>query len=205
MIQRKLDLSLTDIYGGDGFERPETVEEVTLEESKTTITVRKDVGVPVEKEKERKQLKEKEVSVRTFRRDGDGTPMYRLGGTHGKLWGVMHEAGVLLYQMGEQANKVTTDRIMKAVQIQPQWVRLEMPDGAEIKRDTLPQELEGRSNAMVEHHFDVIPECTASVEMTHPEAFEDKVDEYLEHAQTINFGNKRRGALRIENEDKTEV
>lgn len=200
MIRRELDLHLTDIYGGDGFERPETVKEVTLEESKTTITVRKDVGVPVEKERERKQVKEKEISVKTFKRDEDGTPLYRLGGTHGKLWGAMKEAGVLMYQMGEQQNKVTTERIMKAVQIQPQWVRLEMPEGVEMTQDTLPQELEGRSNAMIEHHYDVVPEATATVTLTHPEAFSDKVEKYLEHTQTINFGNKRRGALEIVNE-----
>jgi hypothetical protein len=205
MIQRELTLSLTDIYGGDGYERPETVKEVTLEESKTTITVRKDVGVPVEKERERKQVKEKEVSVFTFRRDDDGTPMYRLGGTHGKLWGCMKEAGVLLYQMGEQANKVTTERVMKAVQIQPQWVRLEMPEGVEMAQDTLPQELNGRNSSMVEHHYDVVPECTADVTITHPEPFGEKVEEYLEHAQTINFGNKRRGALEIEHQTVTEV
>lgn len=205
MIKRHIDLHLTDIYGGDGFERPETVEEVTLEESKTTITVRQDVGVPVEKERERKQVKEKEISVFTFKRDEDGTPLYRLGGTHGKLWGCMKEAGVLLYQMGEQKNKVTTERIMKAVQIQPQWVRLEMPDGVEVTQDTLPQELEGRSNAMVEHHYDVVPEAEASVTITHPEAFNDKVDEYLEHAQTINFGNKRRGTLEIVEQEIKEV
>lgn len=205
MIERTLDLHLTDIYGGDGFERPETVEEVTLEESKTTITVRKDVGVPVEKERERKQVKEKEISVFTFKRDEDGTPMYRLGGTHGKLWGAMKEAGVLMYQMGEQQNKVTTERIMKAVQIQPQWVRLEMPEDVEMTQDTLPQELEGRSNAMVEHHYDVVPEATATVTITHPEAFNEKVEEYLEYAQTINFGNKRRGALEIVDESVEEI
>lgn len=204
MIQRELTLALTDIYGGDGFERPYTVEEVTLEESKTTITVRKDIGVPVEKERERKQVKEKEVSVRTFKRNADGEPMYRLGGTHGKLWGVMKEAGYNLYQQGEQQNKVTTDRVMKAVQIQPQWVVLNMPDGVEMEIDVLPQMLEGRSNAMVEHYFDVIPEATASVEISHPEAYVDTVDRYLDISQTMNFGNKRRGTLEII-EEKDEI
>lgn len=205
MIERNLELHLTDIYGGDGFERPETVKEVTLEESKTTITVRKDVGVPVEKEHERKQVKEKEVSVKTFRHDDDGTPMYRLGGTHGKLWGCLHEAGVLLYQMGEQANKVTTDRIMKAVQIQPQWVRLEMPDGVEMSQDTLPQELNGRSSSMIEIHYDVVPEATANVTLTYPEPFAEKVDRYIEMSETLNFGNKRRGTLEIVNDESREV
>jgi len=47
----KVTLRLENLYGGDGFERPETVEEVKLEKTDKTVTVRKDVGVPVEKEK----------------------------------------------------------------------------------------------------------------------------------------------------------
>lgn len=205
MIKRHLTLRLTDIYGGDGFERPHTVEEVTLEESKKTITVRKDIGVPIESERERKQVKEKEVSVRTFKRNDNSTPMYRLGGTHGKLWGVMKEAGYNMYQMGEQENKITTDRVMKAVQIQPQWCELQIPDDAEITIDVLPQMLEGRSNSMIEMYFDVIPEATTEVTITHPEPFGDIVDDYLELSETMNFGNKRRGTIEILEQDMTEV
>lgn len=203
MIQRNLELKLTDIYGGDGFERPHTVEEVNLEESKTTITVRKDLGVPVEKERERKQVTEKEVAVRTFKRDDDGTPMYRLGGVHGKLWGLLKETGYNMYQTGEQENKVTTDRVLKAVQIQPQWCRLE--GDYEVELDILPQMLQGRNNSMVEHYFDVIPVARTEVSLTHPEAYQDILDDYIERCQTMNFGNKRRGTLSVVNQEITEI
>lgn len=199
MQTRQLELELTDIYGGDGFERPHTVEEVNLEESKTTITVRKDLGVPVEQERERKQITEKEVAVRTFRRDEDGTPMYRLGGTHGKLWGAMKEAAESMYDTGEIELSLTAieNRFMPAIQIQPQWVRLEMPEGSEIEMDVLPQILNTRDSSMVEHHFDVIPEARTEVEIAHPEAYQNPVDKCLNRLQTLNFGNKRRGTINI--------
>lgn len=125
--------------------------------------------------------------------------LYRLGGTHGKLWRVMKEAGYTLYQMGEQEKKVTTDRVMKAVQIKPQWVPLKIEDGAEIEMDELPQMLSGRSNSMIQMYFDVIPKCKAEVKMTYPENYEDLIERYLELSQTLNFGNKRRGTIEILN------
>jgi len=197
MKEVELELKLKDIYGGDGFERPHQVEEVKLDRSKEKVTVRKDVGVPVKKEREEKQVETKEVKVNTFKRDEDGTPLYRIGGTHGKLWGAMKEAGYLMYQTGEQENKITTDRVMKAVQIMPQWVPLEMDDGVEMEMDVLPQELSGRQNAMIETYFDVIPECEAEVKLRYPKEFEELVMKYLDRVQTMNFGNKRRGTITI--------
>lgn len=196
MKKKELKLKLEDIYGGDGFERADEQKEVKLDRSKQKITVREDLGIPVKKEKTEKKVETKEISVRTFKRDDDGTPMYRIGGNHGKLWGALKEAGESLYQMGKQESKVMTERILKTVKIKPQWVRLEM-DGTEMETDTLPQILNTAGNSMVEQHFDVIPECTAEVTITYPDNFEQKVEEYLELVQTMGFGNKRRGSLKV--------
>lgn len=198
----RLRLRLEDLYGGDGFERPKTVQEVKLDRSKKKVTVRKDLGVPVEKEFDETQIETKEVSVRTFKRDPNGVPMYRLGGVHGKLWGLLKEVGYDWYQRGKQQNKVTTDRVMKSVKVEPAWVNLQNPnvdDWDEYMRvDVLPQMLEGRNNSMIEMYFDVVEEAYADVEMTMPEEYEDKVLGYLEDAQTFSFGNKRRGSVTIE-------
>lgn len=197
MKKVEVTLKIENVYGGDGFERPDTVKQVKLERTDKKITVRKDVGIPVEKEKEEKRVEEKEIGVKTFRRDDDGTPLYRLGGTHGKLWGAMKEAGYSMYQAGEQENKITTDRVLKALRINPQWVPLKIEDGVEIEVDELPQMLSGRQNAMIKHYYDVIPECEAEVTLRYPEEFEDLLMKYLDRVQTMNFGNKRRGTITI--------
>jgi len=198
----RVELELQNIYGGDGFERPETIKEVKLEKTDKTITVRKDVGVPVEKEREEKRVEEKEISVKTFKRNQDETPLYRLGGTHGKLWGAMKEAGYNMYQAGQQENKVTTDRVLKALRIDPQWVPLEMDDNVEMEMDELPQVLKGKRNAMIQQYFDVIPKCKAEVTLKFPEEFEDLIMEYLDRVQTMNFGNKRRGTVNVVNKEE---
>ena len=202
MAKYRVRLHLQSLYGGDGFERPHTVTEVKLERTNKKIKVRKDLGVPVEREFDEKQVEEKEVSVATFKRNEDGVPLYRLGGVHGKLWGLLKEVGYDMYETGEQAKKVTTDRVLKAVKIEPAWVELEGPAHVDnwdefMELDVLPQMLEGRSNSMIETYFDVIPEAHATVEITLPDAYEEKVLEYLDRSQSFSFGNKRRGSVTI--------
>lgn len=196
MKEIEVKLALENIYGGDGFERPHTVEQVCLERSKEKITVRHDIGVPVKKERSEKQIEKKEVAVKTFKRAEDGTPLYPLGGTHGKLWGVLREAGYDMYQAGEQGNKVTTDRILRVTQIRPQWVPLET-NGAEVEIAEEPQMLSGRQNSMIQMYFDVVPECEATLTMRFPEVYEDVIMKYLERAQSISFGNRRKGMMTI--------
>lgn len=194
----RIELAFENLYGGDGFERPHTVEEVKLERSKKTVKVRKDLGVPVEKEVDETQIEEKEVSVRTFRRTDDGKPMYRLGGVHGKIWGLLKEVGYDWYQRGKQENKITTDRVMKSVKIEPAWVELDVPSDVEMQLDVLPQMLEGRSSSMIEMYFDVLPEARATVDLTCPGEYSEQVLGYLQDAQTFSFGNKRRGTVTVE-------
>lgn len=207
MIQRNLTLELTDIYGGDGIERPETFEEIVMEEQEKTITVRKELGVPIEREHETRKVREREESVRTFKRNDDGQPMYRLGGTHGKLWGVMKEAAESMYDTGEIELSLTAirERFMPSVQVRPQWCVLEMPEDVEMELDVLPQMLEGRGNRMVEFYFDVIPEATTEVTVRHPETYDPVVDKIIVRSQVMSFGNKRRGTLTVADEQKREV
>jgi len=71
-----------------------------------------------------------------------------------------------------------------------------------IEMDELPQMLSGRQNSMIQMYFDVIPECKTEIKMTYPENYEDLIELYLELAQTMNFGNKRRGTVNIVNKEE---
>ena len=198
MKERKLELKLENVYGGDGFERPHEVEEIKLKRSKSTITIRQDVGVPIERMKEEEKIEKKQVVVHTFRRDQDGIPMLRLGGAHGKLWGAMQEAGFLLYEIGQVPSKASIRRTMQSVQISPQWVRLEGFDVENgIEMDILPQILAGPGNAMISQYFDMIPECECEVTLRYPEELEKVILKLLDRVQTMNTLNKRRGTITI--------
>jgi len=161
----KVEMELENIYGGDGFERPDTQEVDVYGEKETTEVVRTDLGVPQEKTKKKSKTKEKEISVKTFKRDDDGTPLYPMGGQYGKLWGAMKEAGEMMYEANEVDMSLSgIERVMKSIQVLPRWVRLEMDDSTEMKTDSMLQEMSGRSTART-FYFDYIPECTAEVRL----------------------------------------
>jgi len=197
MKEKKVRLKLENIYGGDGFERPEILKVDVYGEKEKIEVVRKDIGIPVESTKKTTKTREKEITIHTFKRDEDSTPLYRLGGTHGKLWGAMREAGYNMAETGKIKSKALVDRILRSVQIMPQWVKLEMQDGVEMQRDELPQILAGIGKPMITQYYDVIPECEAEVTLRFPEEFEEIVMDLLDRAQSINFGNKRRGVLTL--------
>ena len=48
----------------------------------------------------------------------------------------------------------------------------------------------------------MIPKCKTEIRMTYPKNYEDLLERYLELAQTMNFGNKRRGTINIINKEE---
>lgn len=198
MKEVKLKLKLENLYGGDGFERPTTRKvDVYGEEEKVEIT-RNKLGAGIERTQQKRKTREIEETVRTFKTDDDDTKYYKLGGKHGKFWGALKEAGYLLYEMGEADSKVMTDRTLKAVNIQPKWVPLEIEDGTEMEIEEEAQQMSGPGNTQINLLFDVIPKCKAEVTMRYPEMFDERIERYLEIVQTLGFGNRRKGTLTVE-------
>ena len=199
MKEKKVRLKLENVYGGDGFVRPERLKENVYSDKQKKVTIRQDIGIPVEDRKTSTMTREKDISINTFKRDGDGAFLYRLGGTHGKLWGAMREAGYSMADSGQVKSKSLVSRLLRSVQIIPQWIKLEMKDGIELQRDGLPQITAGMNRTMIMLYYDVIPECETEIVLRYPEEFEKYIVLLLEGAQTVNFGNKRRGVLTVLN------
>ncbi|RKZ28642.1 hypothetical protein DRQ26_00715 [bacterium] len=190
-----LKLQLENVFGGDGFLRPHEIEELKLARSKQRIVIREDIGIPVTSSSKERKVEKREVEVNTFRRDDQGNYYLKLGGSHGKLWGAMKEAGYLLYQAGRLKSKSMTDRVLKAVQVLPDWVMLENVES--VKVETIPQVLNTMGNSMVQLYFDVITKCEAKITLVFPDQFKDLIFEYLRYIQTMNCLNKRRGRITI--------
>lgn len=196
-MEKEIKLKLENVYGGDGVARPMVVEEVKLKRSKVRVTVRQDIGMPVESMKKERKTETKEIAVNTFKRNKDNKPMLRLGGSHGKLWGAMKSAGEILYQIGEMQSKAMVGRILRAVQISPEWVTLE--NGKELKTEIIPQLMNTPGQSQVQQYFDVIPECDCIVNIKYPDALDEQVTKLLQYTQSINSLNKRRGKITILN------
>lgn len=193
MKKVELHLKLENIYGGDGFERLEEREFVTLKRERKTVVVRHDLGVPIERLRDEIKKEKKWITINTFKRE-DGKPLLRLGGAGGKLWGVLREALHLLVDMGVLKSRALADRVMKAVRIEPTWVELQ-EDGMFV--DEVPQVLNTPGSPMILMYFDVIPKSEVCVEMTYPEAFDKVIKKALELIPTINALNKRKGRVNV--------
>ena len=190
-------LNMENVYGGDGFTYIDTIDEVSLNQSKKTVTVRRDIGIPISTVKEKRETKKTEVAVNTFKRDEKGKPLLRLGGTHGKFWGAMKRAGMKMYDYGE-IKKIDVIRIMDSVLIEPEWVELEL-NGCKIQREQMPQILNTRSyeTTQVIMHYDFIPRCSATFTMKYPKLYEKQIVQMLDLLQTTTHFNKRRTKVTI--------
>ena len=196
-MEKEIKLKLENVYGGDGITRPEEVEEVKLKRSNTRVIIRQDIGIPVESMKKERKTETKEIAVSTFKRNEDGDPMLRLGGSHGKLWGAMKSSGEILYQIGEMKSKAMVERILRAVMIDPEWVTLK--NGGKMKTEILPQLLNTPGQSQIQQYFDVIPECECTVNISYPDALDKHVTKLLDYVQSMNCLNKRRGKITILN------
>jgi len=194
-MEKEIKLKLRNVYGGDGITRSDKVEEIKLARSKVKVTIRQDMGIPIDSTLKERKTETREIAINTFRRNDDGDPMLRLGGSHGKLWGSMKSAGEILYEIGTFKSKAMVGRILKAVQISPEWVTLK--NDGKMKTEILPQLMNAPGQSQVQLYYDVIPECECTVNIRCPDALDTNVTKMLEYVQSMNCLNKRRGRITI--------
>ena len=195
-MKLKLELKLRNVYGGDGFTRIEKIPEQKFKRSKKKVVTRQDIGVPIESDLEEVRTELTDKPVNTFKRDEKRNYYLRLGGIHGKLWGVLKSsAEIIKDSSGEFGSFAEISRIMRSVNILPVWVKLEKIKGLTVEQ--LPQVLAGGRGAMIVQLFDVIEECNAEVELVFPDVLEKKIRIMLKQAETIGCLNKRRGSIEV--------
>ena len=195
-MKEKLNMEIRDVYGGDGFVRIESEERRVLERASKSVVLMHELGTPLETDRRETKTEEKEIDIQTFRRDEDGTPMLRMGGVHGKLWGCLKELGKSSKDTsGLFKSYAEVDRLMRCVNISPIWVRLENSSGGRV--DTLPQILAGRSSSMITMHYDVLEKCSAEVVISYPDAFAKRMAILLEMLGETAALNKRRSSIVI--------
>jgi len=189
-MKKSLELTIRDVYGGDGQIRYMDVEVPKLQRKKTTKRTKSDIGVTTESSLDEVTSEKQKVEVQTFRYT-NGKPLLRLGGTHGKLWGALEEARRILHTIGNDSFK--NKGITKSLQVQPVWVELEPLEDMTI--ETLPQILNTPGSSMVTQRFDVIPKCKARVDLVFPDALENLIGKLIEQVQSMGILNKRRAII----------
>lgn len=192
MIKKEIMLELETVYGGDGFTYIDKIEEVLLNQSRKTVTIRRDIGIPITSVKQERKTKKVDVGVNTFKRDKDGNNLLRLGGTHGKFWGALKRSGLMMYEYGE-ITKADVLRIMEKIVVEPEWIKLEM-NGCKMEREQLPQILNTHSyeTTQIIMHYDVIPKCTVTFAIKYPKIYEKQIEQMIEYLPTVTHFNKRK-------------
>jgi len=190
-MRRVYELTISDVYGGDGQIRYIEEEEPRLTRTRTTKKTRSDIGVSIESGMDEIVMEKIKREVHTFRRI-NGKPALRLGGAHGKLWGALKEARNVLYAMGKPQYK--SARLLDTIQVQPTWVELEPL--SEIRVEKLPQVLNvlGRTSMIIQY-FDVIPLCKARIELIFPDELKDIVEGLMRQLLNMGIFNKRRAII----------
>jgi len=189
-MRKSLELTIRDVYGGDGQIRYMDVEVPKLQRKKTTKRTKSDIGVTTESSLDEVTNEKRKAEVQTFRY-ANGKPLLRLGGTHGKLWGALEEARSTLYMIGD--NSLKSKGITKSLQVQPVWVELEPLEDMVV--ETLPQILNTPGSSMITQQFDVIPRCKARVDLVFPDALENLIGKLIEQVQSMGILNKRRATI----------
>lgn len=189
-MEKKLTLTLRDVYGGDGIIRYEDASTTKLARTKTSKRTRADIGVAIEAATDELVSEKIKREIHTFQFQ-DGHPTLRLGGTHGKLWGTLRAIRSSLYTLGDPAFK--SAKLMDMIAVIPVWVELEVLEPIVVQQ--LPQILNSPGRPMVITYFDVIPLAKCEVTLVYPDIIKKQVATLLEQLHFVSFLNKRRATL----------
>lgn len=201
-MKKTYELTIADVFGGDGNVRHIEVDEQRIVRTRTTRRTRSDIGVGVESGMDEVVTERSTKPVDTFRYNAEGKPLYRLGGTHGKLWGSLKDArGVLFNAIGDQRFK--SPRILEAIQVRPVWCVLEPLSERQV--ESLPQVLNGYGSTMIVLRYDCYPLVTTTVDILFPDNLEGHIQALLEQLQTMGVFNKRRASIARIEEVKEEM
>ena len=189
-MKKSLEITLRDVFGGDGQIRFEDRKVSKLERRKTTTKKKSDIGISVSSSMDEVTTELRKVEIQTFRYQ-NGYPVMRLGGIHGKLWGALEEARRTLYMLGDPSFR--SKGITQSIQIQPMWVQLNPLE--KIRTETLPQILNTPSRSMITQQYDVIPKCTIKITLICPDNLDRLVEKLFAQVQSMGLLNKRRAII----------
>lgn len=204
----KAKFEIENLYGGDGFTRPEERSQDVYTVKTTKETER--YGNESFDDRTEKTTKVKIENVNTFKKDEDGNFTQRLGGSHGKIWGSMKAVGRFLVEckntiLLEKGIKsmASVNRMMGSINITPIYPTLKY-NKEKIWIDKLSQILNTMGNSMVIMEYDVIPLVNCEVIITYPDMYHKVILEILKQQELVPTLNKRRSTVKLINHEVIE-
>jgi len=196
-MKSKLVLELNDVYGGDGYVRSEKIKKPSYTKTKRKTEKRSDIDLKViDRETEEETSSETSNNVHTFKFI-NGAPTLRIGGSHGKLYGVFKEASKYLKLSGEKPFTSGYMSIVNTTFITPIEVMLENVDISKIEIREIPQVLSGIGHKMIIERYDVINKCNITVELNYPDTMKNAIEQIVENIHLLSILNKRRTTCKV--------
>lgn len=197
-MKKEIELEITNLYGSGQFPREVKTSKSKVKRTKVRTTTRADIDIPQRSETAEETSEEVREKVHSFKYE-NGNPIVRLGGAYGKIPGLLKQAGLVLATANEDISKTSIYIMMQAVQIFPEWCELEL-DGGELQIEeglTTTFGFKGGKATQKPTTWDIIPKCRTKITMIYPDAFDGRMKEIMPIAEQLNFGERRRGRLKV--------
>lgn len=204
-MELKVKFGIENLYGGDGFTRPEEREEIVYEVKKTKETEKYDNLSFDNKVEKTKKIRIE--NIHTFKKDEKKNHTQRLGGSHGKIWGSLKATGLFLVDCKNPIlikkgikSLSAVKRMMGSLNITPIYPTLKY-DSKKIWIDVIPQILNTMNKSMIKMEYDVIDKAEMELILTYPDMYNEVILEMLKAQELIPTLNKRRSIVKVLNRE----
>jgi len=203
-----LNVTLKDVFGGDGVERFQEIEHQTINKAeKQTITKSTMPGIepPVRLTNKIVTVKDN-VPVATFEVDEKGRPILPLGR---KVRGTIKAIGKNLADIQHPLfpYKSTVDRMIQMVNVEPEYIILSEDknwrDNGNYYFATSPQPLKGIGGGFIGKHYDAVKEIKTTIVIKYPEIYEGQIKSIVQLLPTVKTLNRRMTKIIIDKSSYT--
>ena len=202
MKKKVLDVTIKDIYGGDGEVRYQEMEYKNLSRVKTTQKTKEHMPKNVGKRKITEIITEViDEPVKTFKLI-DGKPIIALGK---KIRGTLKAIGINYARMEHPTfpSQAFARDIMSMINVEPETLVLtddkKWMENGNYYLATSPQIMNTAGKAMITQHFDAIKEVNTQIIIKYPSTFESQVSALVELLPSVKTLNRRASTIEIKN------
>lgn len=200
-MKRTIEIELTNLYGSAEFPREIEILKPKMSRIKSRKRTSNRLGNLTQETQTHEETTEKQIEkVNSFKHE-NGKPTIRLGGSYGKFYGLLKEAGLLCVIANDPSISSKTEvlTISKAIQIIPEFPPLEL-NGCKIETISGLVGVNSGFGGRQSHKpttWDIIPKAKTSITLIYPDAFDKQIKAMLKMSENINFAERRRGKVKI--------
>lgn len=201
MKKKVLDVTITDIYGGDGEIRYQEMKKTNLSRVKTTSKTKSSMPDDPGTRKVTELVTEIiDEPVKTFKLDELGRPTLALGK---KVRGTLKAIGINYARMEHPIfpSMTFTKDIMSMINVEPEIIVLSEDknwrEDGNYELAQSPQIMNTAGKAMITQHFDSIKKIDTTFTIVYPSTFEPQVSAMVNLLPSVKTLNRRAATIEV--------